>query len=190
MVKKMSRFVLMFFTKLGSLTRRLTIDCLKKSAFASCGQKVQLGANCSFTGIENITVGNDVSFGAFNRILSTRAKVIIGNHIMFAPNVTIVTGNHRIDMLGKYMSEVTDEEKLDENDKDVIIDDDVWIGTNVVILSGVHIHCGAVIGAGCVVTRDVPPYAIVGGNPARVIKYRFEDDTLKRHIEILKSRDE
>ena len=61
------------------------------------------------------------------------------------------------------------------------MDDDVWIGENALILSGVHINQGAVIGAGAVVVNDVPPYAIVGGVPAKVIKYRFE----KEIIEIL-----
>ena len=61
----------------------------------------------------------------------------------------------------------------------IIIDDDVWIGYGVTILSGVHIGQGAVIAAGAVVTSDVPPYAIVGGVPAKVIKYRFEQPVIK-----------
>ena len=58
------------------------------------------------------------------------------------------------------------------------ISDDVWIGTNALILSGVHIGKGAVVAAGSVVTKDVPPFAIVGGVPAKVIKYRFPDDII------------
>lgn len=61
---------------------------------------------------------------------------------------------------------------------DIIIDDDVWIGYRSVILSGVHIGKGAVIAAGAVVVSDVPPYAIVGGVPAKIIKYRFEDNII------------
>ena len=59
---------------------------------------------------------------------------------------------------------------------DIIVADDVWIGYRATILSGVHIGQGAVIAAGAVVTKDVPPYAIVGGVPARVIKYRFPEE--------------
>ena len=60
-----------------------------------------------------------------------------------------------------------------------MVDNDVWIGYGATILSGVHIGQGAVIAAGAVVTKDVPPYAIVGGVPAKVIKYRFEESTIK-----------
>lgn len=61
----------------------------------------------------------------------------------------------------------------------IVIDDDVWIGQNAIILSGVHIGQGAVIAAGAVITKDVPPYAIVGGVPAKIIKYRFSEDVIK-----------
>ena len=62
---------------------------------------------------------------------------------------------------------------------DIILDDDVWIGYRAIILSGVHIGQGAIIAAGAVVTKDVPPYAIVAGVPARIVKYRFSEDIIK-----------
>lgn len=64
--------------------------------------------------------------------------------------------------------------------KKIIIDHDVWIGRDVTLLTGVHIGVGAVVAAGAVVTRDVPPYAVVGGVPARILKYRFEEKTRER----------
>ena len=67
---------------------------------------------------------------------------------------------------------------------DIIIDDDVWIGHHVTILTGVHVGQGVVIAAGAVVTKDVPPYAIVGGVPAKIIKYRFPDDMIKKLLMI------
>jgi acetyltransferase-like isoleucine patch superfamily enzyme len=67
---------------------------------------------------------------------------------------------------------------------DVIIGNDVWIGYGVTILSGVTIGDGAVIGACSVVTKDVPPYAIAGGNPARIVRYRFDEETIKKLLEI------
>ena len=67
---------------------------------------------------------------------------------------------------------------------DIIVDDDVWIGYGATILSGVHIDQGAVIAAGAVVSKDVPPYAIVGGVPAKVIKYRFTSDIIEELLKI------
>ncbi len=60
-----------------------------------------------------------------------------------------------------------------------MIEDDVWIGANVIILPGVHVKKGAVIGAGSIVTKDVPGYAIVAGNPAKIIRYRDRRETRK-----------
>lgn len=70
-------------------------------------------------------------------------------------------------------------------DSDVIVDNDVWIGCNALIMGGVHIHNGAVVAAGAVVTKDVPPYAIVAGVPARILRYRF-DEKLIQEIEKIK----
>ena len=67
---------------------------------------------------------------------------------------------------------------------DIIIEDDVWIGENAVILSGVHIGQGAVIAAGAVVTRDIPPYSIVAGVPAKILRYRFDQDVINELLKI------
>lgn len=70
---------------------------------------------------------------------------------MFGPNVTIRGGDHRIDVIGRNTVDIKEYEKLPENDKDVFVDDDVWIGCNVTILNGVHIGRRSVVGAGSVV---------------------------------------
>ncbi len=67
---------------------------------------------------------------------------------------------------------------------DIIVDDDVWIGYGATILSGVHIGQGAVVAAGAVVSKDVPPYAIVGGVPAKVIKYRFNQEMIHELLNV------
>jgi acetyltransferase-like isoleucine patch superfamily enzyme len=71
------------------------------------------------------------------------------------------------------------------DDRDVVISDDVWIGTRAIILHGVTIGRGAVVAGGAVVTKNVPPYAIVGGIPARVLRYRWDAETISRHEAIL-----
>ena len=119
-------------------------------------------------------------------ILSTRANVYIGDDVMFGPRVTIVTGNHRTDLIGRTMKSVTDDEKLPENDEDVIIENDVWIGANATILKGVTVGEGSIVSAGSVVTKSIPPYQIWGGVPAKFIKERFNENELKEHLKILK----
>lgn len=100
---------------------------------------------------------------------------------MFGPGVTIRGGNHRIDLVGRYMDSVGEDEKRPEDDPGVVIEDDVWVGGNATILAGVRVGRGSVIAASAVVTKDVPPNTIVGGNPARVIRNRFDADDLAIH---------
>ena len=123
---------------------------------------------------ETIFVGDNVDLGYRPILVATRSKIRIGDNVMFGPEVTIRGGNHRFDIPGIPMIAVTDDMKRPENDKGVVIGNDVWIGTRAVILHGVTIGDGSVVAAGSVVTKDVPPYSIVGGNPAKVIRERFE----------------
>lgn len=111
-------------------------------------------------GKENILIGRNVYIGPRCTFYSAKAKLIIGNHVMFGPEVMIITGDHRFDIKDKFMDEITDEMKLPENDKDVVIEDDVWIGARALILKGVTIGRGSVIAAGAVVLKNVPPYHI------------------------------
>jgi len=128
-----------------------------------------------------IYVGHDVHLGLRPFLNATRSTIRIGNKVIFGPEVTIRGGNHRTDLVGRFMFDVTEAEKLPENDRDVVIEDDVWIGTRAIILHGVTIGRGAIVGAGAVVAKNVPPYAIVGGVPAKVFKYRWDVETILRH---------
>ena len=153
---------------------RLLPNRIAKNSFKKCGKKVSLGKGYTFVGIKNIEIGSNVSIGDNAYFVTTRANIIIKDNVMFGPNVTIVTGNHRTNIQGRPMISITDDEKEPENDQDVVLSGDNWIGAGAIILKGVTIGEGAVVAAGAVVTKDVPSNAIVGGNPAKVIKYRFE----------------
>lgn len=153
-----------------------------KAAMASCGKNVHIAEACDIKGIENITIGSGSSIGRGAVLWTTRAKIMIGRKVMFGPNVTVITGNHRTDMIGKYMADVTDAEKRPEDDADVMICDDVWIGANVTVLKGVTVAEGCVISAGAVVTRSTQPYGIYGGVPAVKIRDRFSTEELSSHI--------
>lgn len=88
-------------------------------------------------------------------------------------------------MVGKWITDYKTSDKRKEDDLPVVIESDVWVGTNVTILNGVKVGRGAIIAAGAVVVKDVPAYAIVGGVPAKVLKYRFAEEEIMEHESIL-----
>ncbi len=114
----------------------------------------------------------------------------IGSFCSIAPGVRIfLGGDHRIDWVTTYpFSELWEQAKQfsghPASKGDVVIGNDVWIGNEALILSGVTIGDGAVIGARAVVTKDVPPYAIVAGNPAKLIRMRFDEATVAALLEV------
>jgi len=119
-----------------------------------------------------------------------KTKLTIGKYCSIAEGVTIILGGgHRMDWITTYpLSVFFDElgscEGHPSTKGDLEIGHDVWVGYGATILSGIHIGDGAVIAAKAVVTRDVPPYAIVAGNPARIIKYRFDSETIAELLEL------
>lgn len=158
---------------------------ISKRLFAHCGKDVIFHpSNSSFT-YKNITIEDNVFIGDDARFWCTRSQIIIHHHVVFAPNVSIIAGNHSSHIIGKFITDYTDIDKRPEDDLSVEIDSDTWIGTNVTILNGVHISRGCIIAAGAVVTKDVPPYAIVGGVPAKVLKFRFNVEQIIAHEKVL-----
>lgn len=160
-------------TKMHNAIYRVLMYPIIRMSLGKCGKNVHFSKG-HISGIGNIEIGNNVSLGEGFTLLASRAKIIIGDDVMFAPGVSIVSGDHRTDILDCPMITIRNDNKLPENDQDVILEGDNWIGTKAIILKGVTIGRGAVVAAGCVVTRDVPPYTIVGGVPARVIRRRDE----------------
>ncbi|MGY5354885.1 acyltransferase [Wenyingzhuangia sp. IMCC45467] len=116
--------------------------------------------------VRNISIGEKTVINRNSHINPGNAKVIIGKYCHIGMRLSIYAFNHRYENATKIPYDNVIE------GVDVIISDFVWIGANVTILPGVTIGRGVVVGAGAVVTKDIPDYAIVGGNPAKVIKYR------------------
>lgn len=118
---------------------------------------------------------------------SKNEKLIIGNYVSIAQDVKfILGGNHRYDTFSTYpfKSMYCKGGQEAYSNGPIIVNDDVWIGMSSIIISGVTIGKGAVIAAGSVVTKNVPQYAIIGGNPAQIIKYRFKDSLIEKISEV------
>lgn len=125
----------------------------------------------------------NIDGGAF--IMNDRARFIMKKNSGSAIGLLIVTGNH-MSVVGKNLKQVTNKVKDDldvnhEMDKDVVVDEDVWIGARVTLLSGAHLGRGCEVGSGSVVRGSVPPYSVVVGNPCKVVGFRFTPEEILEH---------
>lgn len=139
-----------------------------KMILAKCGKNVNIEKNATFS--SQLEIGNNSGIGINSKL---QGKIIIGDNVMMGPNCTIYTRNHKHERIDIPMNQ----QGFDET-KPVIIGDDVWIGGGVTILPGVTIGQGSIIGACTVVTKNVPDYSVVCGNPGRVVKNRKEANSL------------
>ncbi|SHN61125.1 acyltransferase [Desulfovibrio litoralis] len=168
---------------LGMLWRRFLYGFFLQQS----GSKLRVGSAVSIQGLKNIILGNNVSFNRFSSLYASRGEINLGNnvflgdfssinandaHVKIGSNVaigpmTIIQGaNHNFQ---RHDIPIVDQGHIESR---VEIADDVWIGAKSVILPGVKIGTGAVVGAGSIVTKDVPDFAIVAGVPAKIIKMR------------------
>ncbi len=137
--------------------------------FHSYGHNVRISPKIKLYWPEKIKIGNNI-FIEEGAHFSCREGLSIGNNCMMGPNVTIIGGDHETKISEKSMFEYSY-----GIDKKIIIEDDVWIGANVIILKNALIRQGCIIGAGSVVTKSTKPYGVYAGNPAKLIKYREKD---------------
>jgi acetyltransferase-like isoleucine patch superfamily enzyme len=127
---------------------------------------------------KDVTLGDKVQFGRHCKI---QCDIKFGNSVLVASNVAFVgKDDHQICIVGKTIWESGRGDRYK-----TVIGNDVWIGHGAIIVAGVHIGNGAVIATGSVVVKDVESYSIVGGNPAKFIKYRFTEEEIIQHEEIL-----
>lgn len=130
-----------------------------------CGQNFTCCSGTVIHGAKNISIGNNVRIGEKSYI-NGHGGIKIGNNIQMGPQVFIWTSNHNY-----YAPSHLPFDHIDIK-RPVTIKDNVWIGAKACIIPGVTIEEGAVVAMGATVTKDVPPCAVVGGNPAKILKYR------------------
>lgn len=151
------------FPFFGKISKRIRY-CLVKRIFKKCGKNVNIERGAKFSSGTQIEIGDNSGIGINASIPN---GTIIGNDVMMGPNCFILDINHKFDRLDIPMMYQGSTPK-----KIVVIGNDVWIGRDVKITPGRHIADGSIIAMGCVLSKDFPPYSIVGGCPPRLIKSR------------------
>lgn len=152
----------------GAIPMRFLIRRMRSSigkyVFDECGENINIEKGADFGNGKGIKIKDNSGLGINCYV---RGPLEIGSDVMMGPDVMIFHADHAMSR-----KDIPMRLQGDTVSKPVIIGDDVWIGARVIILKGVHIGRGAVIAAGAVVTKNIPEFAIVGGVPARVLKYR------------------
>ena len=142
-------------------SKRLRAFC-GRLILRECGTNVNIEKGAHFS--PEVSLGNNSGIGINAQIAP---QVSIGNDVMMGPECLMYTTNHGMERLDMPMWRQNSSEP-----DPIVIGDDVWIGARVIILPGVNVGNGSVIGAGSVVAKDVEPYSVVAGNPARLIRKR------------------
>ncbi|MGB0879309.1 MAG: acyltransferase [Polaribacter sp.] len=155
---------------------------LIKPLFKKAGRNVIFDPNDSFS-YSTIKLNDDIFIAKGAKF---SGEIEIKSKVMFGPNVTIIGGDHDSTQVGRFMINISNKEKTIQTPTPILIETDTWIGANSIILKGVILGEGCIIGAGSLVTRNVAPYSIVIGSPAKHYKYRFSEEEIILHRKKLK----
>lgn len=175
---------LLIFLRIRQLKRRLGF--MADTAYIS--RKTKL------SGEKNIYLYEKAVIGRNAVIHADSAKFIMKKYCGAASGLVVSTGSH-LSVVGCWRRDITEERKRELDHKratsrDVIVEEEVWLATNVVLMPGVVVGRGSSIGAGSVLRRSVPPYSLVIGNPARVVGFRFTPEQIIEHERVLYNEDE
>jgi len=146
--------------------------------FASCGENVILEQPCKVNKPQNIYMGSNIAIRGFFTFISHTGRLYIKDNCDISQCLTVITGNHTIKPdIDKWQIE-SNHMGIGDDEKDTVIEEDVWIGFHVTLLPGVRIGRGSIIGAGSVVTKSIPPYTIAAGSPCRVIRMKYSKEEI------------
>ena len=178
-----------FCNKMGSIItiirrfikRGLQLPYKRKLAY--CGRDNDIHYPCNLGNPSHIYLYDYTLIQPGCRFIIHTGRVYIKKWSSLSCNCTIVTGNHvptvgvNQRMLGRY--------HINDVEKDVHIDEDCWVGANVTLLGGAHLHRGVIVGANSLVNKEIPPYAVIAGSPARIIASKFTIDQIIEHEKML-----
>jgi len=175
-----------FFRGLYSFYKKYS---LRNSQMGFCAENVVLDYPIVVSGPQNMYLYENTIIYGGAMILCDRAKFVMKKNSGAARDLKVICGNHA-HVVGKWFIGITEADKdtmlnVKNLDKDIVVEEDVWLGANVTLLSGVTIGRGASIGCGTVCRYDVPPYAVVMGNPAKVVRFNFTPAQIIEHEKVL-----
>jgi len=161
----------------------------RRSSFGHIDKTAKITYPLMVRGGKNVELYEHTILSPGAEILAGRAKFIMKKYSGAAENLTVITGTH-LNKVGWWYLNITNDMKPDKLDRDIIVEEDVWMGMNVTLLQGVHLGRGSIVGSGAVVRNNVPPYSIVIGNPAKVVGFKFTPEEIIEHEKMLYSEEE
>ena len=183
------RFVLKIFALLANCCSRFWVKYILRPLFRSClghcGKNVDIRFYRNPGSLSRVFLYDNTNIYHDFRFISVSGRFIMKENSGAATGLTVITGNHQRKK-GFYFKQLSMSHEIDV-EKDVIVEEDVWLGANVTLLSGVTIGRGATVAAGSVCIKSVPPYAIVLGNPAKVIGFNYSPQEIIEHEKSLYS---
>lgn len=166
----------------------LFVENICKGEYGFFDKTAKIGVPINITNKKNVFIYENTKIQSGANIITYAGKFILKKYSVLSYNCTIVTGNHT-PTVGYYQFFLGNSH-LNDKERDVIVEEDVWVGANVTILSKAHLSRGCIIGANSLVNKEIPPYAVAVGNPIKIIGTKFTLEQIIEHEKRLYSEEE